>query len=312
MAQTLNDMPDSELVAVGSRRQQSADAFGDRFNVPQRHSSYEALANDPDVDAIYIATPNALHYENTLLCLEAGKAVLCEKGFTLNALEARKLVEKAQEKQVFLMEGMWLRFFPGHIWLREFVAEGGLGDLKHINVSFCWLADPDPANRFFDLKLGGGALLDLGCYGISFVWSLLDKPDSFKSSVVFNEHGTDVLESYIMAYDGGPLATITTSLITHDTRTTVLTGTGGKITIHPRWYKPDKMTIAPHGGTPYVKAFPWKSTGQQFEVQHVNEMLRAGRIESDIMPWAQSIGIMQFMDDIRAEWDLVYPTELQG
>lgn len=311
MAQTLTDMPDSQLVAVGSRSQQSADAFGEAFAVPNRHSSYEALANDPEVDAIYIATPNSLHYENSLLCLEAGKAVLCEKGFTLNALEAQRLIEKAREKRVFLMEGMWLRFFPGHVWLRQFVADGGLGDLKHINVSFCWLPEQDPTNRFFDLRLGGGALLDLGCYGVSFVWSILGKPDSVKSTVVLNEYGADVQEAIIMGYDHGQIATITVSLVSHDVRTAMLTGTGGKVIIHPRWYKPHQMTLSPHGGVEEVKDFPWDSTGQQFEVAHVNEALRNGQIESDIMPLDESLEIMRMLDDLRAEWGLTYPTELR-
>lgn len=312
MVQTLADLPDAELVAVGSRSQQTADAFGEAFNVPKRYGNYEGVANDPDVDVIYVATPNSLHYENSLMCLEAGKHVLCEKGFTLNALEAERLIDKAREKKLFLMEGMWLRFFPGHIWLKQYIDQGGLGKLQHINVSFCWLPDPDPNNRYFDLALGGGALLDLGCYGVSFVWNLLGKPDQVKSTVVLNEYGSDVQESYILAYDHGTLATITVSLVAHDTRHATLTGTGGKVIIHPRWYKPDTMTLSKPGQPDELKEFPWSSTGQQFEVMHVNDAIRAGRTDSDIMPLEESLGIMHLLDGLRAEWGLEYPTELKA
>ena len=165
-----------EIAAVGSRRQARADAFGDRYGVPRRHASYEALVADPDVDVIYVATPHSFHHENALLALEAGKHVLVEKAFTMNAAQAVELVAVARERGLFLMEAMWTRFLPHVVEIRRLLAEGALGRVVTVMADHGqWFAF-DPTSRLFAPELGGGALLDLGVYPVSFASMVLGEP----------------------------------------------------------------------------------------------------------------------------------------
>jgi len=174
--QGLNSVPEAEVLAVGSRSSASAQEFADRRSIPRRHASYDDLASDPDVDVVYIATPHPFHAENATLCLEAGKAVLCEKPFCVNAAEAERVVELAREKRLFIMEGMWTRFFPLMEEVRRLVSEGDIGEVRMLNVDFGFRADLDPASRLFDQRLGGGALLDVGVYCVSFAAMILGRP----------------------------------------------------------------------------------------------------------------------------------------
>ncbi|MDQ1255520.1 MAG: hypothetical protein QG656_112, partial [Candidatus Hydrogenedentes bacterium] len=167
-AQDLRFAKGAELAAVGSRRQETADRFGDSFGIPFRHASYEALANDPSVDVVYIATPNSLHKEHTLLCLDAGKAVLCEKPFALNAAEARAMVTAARERGLFLMEAMWTRFIPLTVHLRELLAENALGEIRMLTADFGFRGDFEPEGILWNRAYGGGSLLDVGVYPVSF------------------------------------------------------------------------------------------------------------------------------------------------
>jgi predicted dehydrogenase len=160
--QGLNSLPEAEVLAVGSRSRASAEKFADKRGIPRRQAGYDDLASDPDVDVVYVATPHPFHAENAALCLEAGKAVLCEKPFCVNAAEAERVVGLAREKGLFLMEGMWTRFFPLMEEVRRMISEGAIGELRMLNVDFGFRADLDPTTRLFDPKLGGGALLDVG------------------------------------------------------------------------------------------------------------------------------------------------------
>ena len=174
--QALRFVPEAEVFAVGSRSRASAQEFADKKGIPRRHASYDDLASDPDVDVVYIATPHPFHAENATLCLEAGKAVLCEKPFCVNAAEAERVVGLARKKRLFIMEGMWTRFFPLMEEVRRLVSEGAIGEVRMLNVDFGFRADLDPASRLFDPKLGGGALLDVGVYCVSFASMILGRP----------------------------------------------------------------------------------------------------------------------------------------
>src|SRR5215216_7626821 len=176
-ARGLVALDDAELVAVGSRTAESAEAFGERFSAPRRHASYAALASDPDVDAIYIATPHPLHHDNTIMGLEAGKAVLCEKPFAINAGQAQAMIATARERGVFLMEAMWTRFLPHMVRLRELLAAGAIGEVRMLQADFGFRTSFNPQSRLFDPALGGGALLDVGVYTISFAQMILGEPD---------------------------------------------------------------------------------------------------------------------------------------
>ena len=158
----LSFLSDAELVAVGSRNIERAGQFANRFNIPNRHPSYESLVSDPTIDIIYIATPHNLHQENTQLCLESGKAVICEKPFAINANQAKKMVESAQTEKLFLMEAMWTRYLPLMVELRATLDKNLIGEVRMLTADFGFRAEPNPESRLFDPKLGGGALLDVG------------------------------------------------------------------------------------------------------------------------------------------------------
>lgn len=199
-------LDDAELVAVGSRTAESAHEFGERFGARTRHASYADLASDPDVDAVYIATPHPLHLENTLLGLEAGKAVLCERPFAINAHQAEVMIATARKRGVFLMEAMWTRFLPHMVRLREIVASGAIGELRMLQADFGFRTSFNPQGRLFDPALGGGALLDVGIYPISLASMLLGTPTRVTSMAHLGATGVDEQSAIILGYGGGQLA----------------------------------------------------------------------------------------------------------
>ena len=190
-AHGLAALDDAELVAVGSRSAASADQFGNEFNVANRHASYEALANDPAVDAIYVATPHTLHAANTLLCLRAGKAVLCEKPFAINAAETAAMIAEARTRGLFLMEAMWTRFLPHMVRIRALIHAGAIGDVRMLNSTFGFRTEFDPKGRLFDPALGGGALLDVGIYPVSFASMVFGTPTFITSHATIGATGVD-------------------------------------------------------------------------------------------------------------------------
>ncbi len=199
-ADDLGHVPGAALTAVGSRRGETAEAFGLRFRIPHRHASYEALVNDPDVDVVYVSTPHSLHAENARLALEAGKAVLCEKAFTLNARQAADLIALARQRRLFLMEAMWMRFLPGIVQARQIVAEKTLGDLRLLTADFGLQFAFDPAGRLYAPELGGGALLDLGVYPVSLSSMVFGRPASIVSLATMGRTGVDDQSGIVFRY----------------------------------------------------------------------------------------------------------------
>lgn len=304
----LQALPDAQLVAVGSRTQDKADAFGTQFNAPHRHGSYEALANDPDVDAVYIASPHSAHEEDALLCLNAGKAVLCEKPFTINAAQAERVIAKAREKNLFLMEAMWTRFFPLMYRLREMLAKGVIGEPRMLQADFGFRAGVDPKSRLFNPALGGGGLLDVGVYPISLASMLFGTPALVVGLAHIGETGVDEQAGMVLQYEGGRLAVLSTAARVNTPQDAHILGSEGNIKIPSPWWKPATMTISAGGKSEDV-ALPYESNGYQFEAQEVARCLREGRTESDIMPLDETLEIMRTMDSLRAQWGLKYPME---
>jgi predicted dehydrogenase len=298
------------LVAVGSRSQANADAFGDEFNVPHRHASYAALADAPDIDVVYVATPHSLHRDNSLLCLQAGKAVLCEKPFAINAAEAEEVVAMAQERQLFLMEAMWTRFLPVLVKIRQLLADGAIGAVRIITADFGFCASFNPQSRLFDPHLGGGALLDVGVYTISLASMVFGSPPSRISSMAhLGQTGVDEQAAMILGYDQGQLAVLTTAIRTNTPQEATLNGTAGQIRIHAPWWKPDALTLSVQGQEDQVVHLPLEGNGYNYEAVEAMNCLRSGRAESDAMPLDETLAIMKTMDQIRAQWGLRYPME---
>jgi len=302
--------PGAELRAVGSRNRETAESFADEFGIPNRHASYEHLAADPEIDAVYVATPHPWHKEATMLCLDAGKAVLCEKAFAMNAGQAREMVSFAREKNLFLMEAMWTRFRPAMVKLRELIADGTLGEIEIVSASIGWPGGNDHSSRLYDKDLGGGIMLDGTIYPISFAFNMLGTPNQISSVAVLGETDVDEQEAISFGYESGAVAMLAGSIRTSPQNTAAVMGTKGRVEIANRWWEPQQFTLYLNGDEPQVFDFPEDGTiGYQYEAIAVGEALRAGKTEHELMSLDESITIMETMDTLRAQWGLTYPAD---
>ncbi|MCS7060534.1 MAG: Gfo/Idh/MocA family oxidoreductase [Anaerolineae bacterium] len=308
-AQAVSSMPDSQLIAVGSRSLETGRAFAEEFGVPHVHSSYESLAADPDVDAIYVATPHPMHKDNSILCLSAGKAVLCEKPFTLNAREADAVIELARLKKLFLMEAMWTRFLPGMAKVRELIAGGVIGEPRMVMADFGFRANLDPRSRLFDPQLGGGSLLDVGVYCVSLASMIFGKPSRIAGLAALGTTGVDEQAGWVLGYDNGRLAVLSSAVRTHTQHEAWIHGTTGSIKIHAPWYAPKRISVLSHSKEEQVIDTPFDGNGFPHQITEANECIRAGRLESEILPLQETRDIMETLDGIRSQWGMTYPSE---
>jgi len=296
--------------AVGSRTQESADAFAAEFGIPTAHGSYEALAADPDVDAIYVSTPHPFHAENALLALEGGKHVLVEKPFTLNANEARDVVERADAKGLVVLEAMWSRFLPHFARIRQIIADGTLGEVRALIADHDQKLPTDPKHRLQNPDLGGGALLDLGIYPVSFAWDLFDKPASIHAISTPTPTGVDQQTAIILGYETGQQALLHTALDARGPGTAVIVGTEARIEIAPTWYFPTSFEVIGPDDT-VLESFDGsvEGRGMYFQAQELERLVREGHRVSPLLSPRQTIGIMETLDEIRAQIGLTYPSE---
>ena len=302
-------LEDAELVAVGSRTAEAAQAFGERFGVPRRHTSYAALASDPEVDAIYVATPHTLHKDNTLLALQAGKAVLCEKPFAINAAQTETMIREARERGVFLMEAMWTRFLPHIVRLRELLAEGVIGEVRMLQADFGFRTELDPRSRLFDPAFGGGALLDVGIYPVSLASLVFGAPARVTGMAHLGATGVDEQSAMIFGYEHGQLALLSQAIRTSSPHEALLLGTEGWIRLHSSWWKHTTMTLSVNGRPDELIEVPAVGNGYNYEAAEVGRCLREGRTESDVMPLDETLAIIRTLDEVRAQWGLRYPGE---
>ncbi len=309
LASAINDVEDADLLAVGSRSQESADVFGDTWNVPRRYASYEALAADPDVDVIYIATPHPYHDDNMRLCLEAGKHVLCEKPFTLNASEAETCVALARKKGLFLMDAMWTRTIPAIIQVRRWLEDGRIGEPRLLQADFTFDMAFDPDHRLFNPALGGGALLDVGIYPLALASMVLGDPVAISGQAILGQTGVDELDGITLTYPSQALAVLTCGIRADKPQEATITGSDGRIVIHPPFHCPNTLTLTSGDSQPKTVTIPYRGNGYVHEVIEVNRCLRDGRLESPLMPLDETIRLMRQMDTLRAAWGVVYPGE---
>lgn len=241
--QGLRFLPEAEITAVGSRTAEAAARFADVYGIPRRHGSYAALAEDPEVDVVYIATPHNLHAENTILCLQAGKAVLCEKPFAVNAAQAEQMITAARAKNLFLMEALWTRFLPAAIELKRLVAEGAVGEPRMLEASFGFTAPYDPDGRLFNPELGGGALLDLGIYPLSLACFLFGSPNRISGLADLGKTGVDERAGVVLGFPRGQIAVLHFSLVADLPSDLTVMGTTGRIRAHAPIFRPDRLTV---------------------------------------------------------------------
>ncbi len=302
-------LSDHKIAAVGSRDKAKADTFADKYEIRNRHDSYESLVADPDVDVIYVATPHPFHKEHALLALRAGKAVLCEKPFTINAGEAEIVVKEARDRSVFLMEGMWSRFFPALVRMRELLAEGAIGDPRLLQCDFGFRSGVNPEGRLFNPALGGGGLMDVGVYTVSLASMIFGTPNRSTSLANIGSTGVDEEAAMLLGYPKGGLAVLSTAIRLNTPHEATLMGTDGSIKVPGPWWCPRKLTVKRSGKDEETFEFPHEGGGFQFEAQHVAECLRAGKTESDIIPLDETLSIMRTLDGLRAQFGVKYPME---
>jgi predicted dehydrogenase len=298
------------VTAVGSRSQESADAFAAKHGIATAHPSYEALAADPEVDVIYVATPHPMHAANTELALNAGKHVLVEKPFTLNQPEAQRLVELAASKNLVVLEAMWARWLPHMVRLREIIAAGTLGDVRTVIADHNQKLPSDPEHRLNNPALGGGALLDLGIYPVSFAWDVLGEPTSVTAISTPTVTGVDRQTAILLGYAGGQQAVLHTALDTAGPNTASVIGTEGWVAIKQTFYAPTSFTVY-NSAHEVVEEFDGSvpERGMQFQAWEAERLIREGVVAGDVLSPTDTVGIMGTLDEVRRQIGLVYPGE---
>jgi len=313
-ASDLKLVTDAELIAVGSRSRESADNFVKEFPARHIHDSYEALAMNPEVDVIYIATPHALHHEHVLLCLRSNKPILCEKPFAINTRQAKEMIAIAREKKVFLMEAVWTKFMPHYQLVMQMVRDGKLGPIQNVLVNFGFAPTPPVPKRLFDPALGGGSLLDIGIYNLFIALSVLGKPDTIEASITKITGGIDEQCAILLKYNNGSMAQLFSSLSTNLATEADISGREGRIRLTSRFYEPSTTVEYYTGRTdtlqilPYAKEQGW---GYQYEIRHVNECLRNGHTESPVMTHADTLLMMETMDEVRRITGIKYDADVE-
>ncbi|CAL9430769.1 scyllo-inositol 2-dehydrogenase (NADP(+)) IolU [Streptomyces sp. enrichment culture] len=311
----LVDLPDAEVVAVASRTEASAKAFAERFGIARAYGDWETLARDEDVDVVYVATPHSAHRTAAGLCLEAGRNVLCEKPFTLNAREAEELVALARRHGSFLMEAMWMYCNPMVRRLKTLVDDGEIGEIRSVQADFGLAGPFPPAHRLRDPAQGGGALLDLGVYPVSFTQLLLGEPSDVVARAVLSPEGVDLQTGALLSYDSGALASVHCSITGGTPHSASITGSKGRIDVPYGFFFPDHFVLHRDGRDPQeFRADPADGPRASLahEAREVMRALRAGETESPLVPLEGTLAVMRTLDTIRNQVGVHYPGETEG
>ena len=294
--------------AVGSRSLSNAQSFADDFG-GTAYGSYEELINDSTIDAIYVATPHPAHHDNVISALDAGKAVLCEKPFAVNAKQAQAMVDAASRNKVALMEAMWARFLPHYAQVREIIASDVLGPIMSIHADHGQRLADQNIPRLIEPQLAGGALLDLGIYPISFAHMILGNPVAINSSAVMTDKGVDAQSSMIFTYENGAQAVLTTTMIEQTPCRAVVAGLNGWLEIDRTFYNPASMRVVLNDGS--VTEYPntYSGHGLREQAESFKQLVQSGKLQSDILSWKDTVDIMKSMDTVREQIGLKYPFE---
>lgn len=303
----------AKLVAIGSRTKEKAELFAKDFPAPHIHHSYKALAENPEVDAIYVASPHSHHHEHTLLCIENGKAVLCEKAFAVNHRQALEMVKKAKEKNVLLMEAMWTKFLPHYEKTMAIIKEGMLGDISSVLINFGFRPKVPVPQRLFDPALAGGTILDIGVYNVFIAMSILGRPDEIEATMSPASTGVDEQCSVLFKYKSGAMAQLFSSFIAHLPTEADITGSNGRLRLTNRFYAPestlelypDKMDSKQI--VPFDK--PAEGWGYQYEAAHFGECFEKGLKESPVMTHENTLVMMEVLDEIRRKAGIRYEAD---
>ena len=310
-AEAVQVVPDAELAAVGSRTKASAEAFANEYGIETAHNSYEDLAADPTLDVIYIGSPHAFHLDHAALCMRAGKAVLCEKALTINASEAEEMVRIAREKGVFLMEAMIPRHVPLLKQVMGWIDDGRIGDVRMVKATRCARGEYDPKGRHMNLELGGGSLLDVGVYVVSFAYQVFrETPIEAVGLAHLGPLGSDEQGMALLKYEDGALANLTFALYTETVNEAYIYGTKGYIKIDETFAVPHTARLFIDKEEIEVLSEPIRNNNALiYEAEEVTRCLREGLLESPHMPLDESIEIMRTLDTLRVPWELHYKND---
>ena len=312
-AADLKYVHDAELVAVGSRSRTTAEEFIKDFPAKYAHDSYEALAANPEVDIIYVASPHGLHHEHTLLCLQHKKAVLCEKAFAINSKQAREMIDMAKKQNVFLMEALWTKFMPHYNITMQMIRDGKLGDLKSVLVNFGFIPMPPVPKRLYDPALGGGTLLDIGIYNVFIALSALGRPDSIEASITPASTGVDEQCAVLFKYNNGAMAQLFSTFSSNLATEAYINGNKGRIHLTSRFYEPSTTIAFYPDRVDSKQVIPFDKEdgfGYQYEARHAGECLRKGLTESPVMSFEDTLLMMETLDRVRAVGGIRYEVDV--
>lgn len=296
----------NRLYAVAARDADRAAAFAARFGASHSHGDYRAVVEDPDVDIVYVATTHPFHREQALMAIDAGKSVLIEKPLTLNAVHAREVLSAARDKGVFAMEAVWMRANPLILRAQEMVARGVIGDVVAVHADFSIELAFDPTHRLYDLANGGGALLDLGVYPINFAWLFLGRPDTQQVLGTLSPTGSDATVALQWGYASGATAQLRCATTAWTPGRATISGTAGSISVEPWFLNPERLVVTTSEGEARIEG---EGTAYGPQIEEVERCLREGLLESPLAPQADTIAILELIDQARADLGVRYPAE---
>jgi len=303
----LKVLENAKLYAVGSRDAGRAGKFAHEHGFRKSYGTYEELAADPEVDVIYIASPHSHHHDQTLLCLKYKKAVICEKAFALNSREAGEMIAEARLRNVFLMEALWPPFQPFYKKANEILESGVLGKIIHLHAYFSFIPPFDPADRKFNISLGGGSLLDIGIYPVIDTLAFLGVPDDIKAAALFGETGSEESISAILKYNNGSMATIYSSFRTNIGIGCDILCEKGNLTVSRGRDMNQRVIISLHGKEKETFVFSPPALGYQWEAEEVMRCLDEGLTESPVVPLSFTMDLINTLDRIRKAAGIVFP-----
>jgi len=305
-AKDLLTVENAKLYAVASRSLKKATEFAQKYNANIAYGSYESLAKDSNIDAVYIATPHVFHKENTLLCLENGIAVLCEKPFAMHTEEVEQMIAKAKEKNVLLMEALWTYFLPHYQFVLKELANKTYGNILKLEADFGFKSNHSKTSRVWEKSLGGGSLLDIGIYPIFAALSTLGKPKNIKAQATFTDTKVDSSCDIEFNYDENVTAILKSSFIEDTITEAVFYCEKGTIKVNTQFHCPTTVTLIDVNGKEKTLDFNYKTIGYNYEIEHFNKLLRNGKTESDIMTFDFSEQLIKVLDDVRNIINLHY------
>jgi predicted dehydrogenase len=309
-ATAINATDGAELMAVASRDLHRSRNFAKEFHIPISYSSYEEIVTDDNVDVIYIGTPHSEHLKNAELCIKSGKHVLCEKAFTLNEKDATYLIDLAKENDVFLMEAMWTKLLPATMMVKDWINSGRIGNLKYLNIRFGFFNKMNVEDRLFNPELGGGALLDVGVYPVTYAIHMMEQlPKLIKSTALIGITGVDEVNSILFQFENGSIADLSSSINVEVGKDAILVGDKGKIVVENFWMAEHAELFDNEGNLLEVCDEPFLVNGYEYEIMEVNQCLREEKKQSNLIPLQDTKDIMCILDTLRGQWNLVYPKE---